>query len=242
MPMCLSWGCNTWKDVKQLFCWRGKITPDIAVIRFVLIIINGNHGLWTFAEDGGETVAVTGGKWLIFTSPSGCQSWCGGCHPEDVTCWSKASCCGPASPRSVAQRCPSDGNWVARAPQAGPRPTPSALPSLTSASSAALLWAACFHFLWEQLQRIPAEVCCPTLPVLLNPCSQKKWILFFFGGLELNNINYSIGIKSQAGPLRSILGREWRRIKAYFTFSKKMPPRISFLMTLIFPFESPVES
>lgn len=157
-----------------------------------------------------------------------------GCHLEDVTRCSKTSCCGPASSRRVAQRCPSDGNWVAWTAQAAPDPHPSAPRGWPLAPR-----LPCFG----QCVFMPSESSCrefpfrfTTLPRLffLTPTAKRNGSSSFLVGLELNHINYSFGIESQAGPLHSILGREWRRIKAYFTFSKKMPPRISFLMTLIF--------
>ena len=108
-----------------------------------------------------------------------------GCHLEDVTRCSKTSCCGPASSHRVAQRCPSDGNWVAWMAQAAPDPHPSAprgwpLPPRLP----------CFG----QCVFIPSESSCrefpfrfTTLPRLffLTPTAKRNGSSSFWGGVGI---------------------------------------------------------
>lgn len=71
---------------------------------------------------------------------------------------------------------------------------------------------------------------------------RKEAYLLLFQRVGLNHINDSFGIESQTCPLQSTLSKTSVWIQACCPFSKKMPARIRFLMTLIFPFEPPVES
>lgn len=176
-------------------------------------------------------LSFTRGKLFIFISS---RAW-------DVVGGSKASCHGPTSSCGMGQRGPSDGNWVCSSSSDVLRQHPSAPPRLTFASSGALLWALFWFFLFHY-REAAENSCLDSLPVLLNSPTAKRNGSPSSSEGGINNVIYSFGIKSQTHPLHSTLSKDLGCIKAYFTFSKKMPTRIWFLMTLIFPFEPPVES